>query len=301
MKLAIQDIEVDPTIQIRHGNHEQTIQRYEESFNKLPPVDVFKTSGGLLLADGFHRIAAAERLGHTQIEATVRKGTREDAAEHAVISNTKNADPLTPEERNDGIRRLKQLHPGWSKRRIADAMSVDEKTVRDVFRVDEVKQATFRGADASAPSDTHYREIAKAPKEHWQPLVKASQERGWTSDVTALATRNIKDDRIPDERKRAILSGEADPVVVTPDGQFAVPADVVGRQLRDMEANDAVLAMERALEALSKLRLFRPDIIVSTIGQPRLDRLVKEMPGYISFMQEVLNEATKKKRPKAVS
>ena len=300
-KLAIQDIVVDPTIQIRQANHEQTIQRYEDAFDRLPPVDVFKTAEGLLLADGFHRIAAAERLGHAKIEAKVHKGTREEAAEYAVISNTKNADPLTPEERDDGIRRLRQLHPDWSNRVIAEKMSVSEATVRRVFEIDEVKQATFRSASRDAPSNSHYREIARAPKEHWEPLVKATEKRGWTRDATAQAVRNLKDDRIPEERKRDILKGEADPVVVTPDGQFAVPPDVVGKKLREMAANDAVLATERALDALAKLRLFRPDVIVSTIGQPRLARLIDEMPGYISFMEEILNAATKTRKPEAVS
>lgn len=302
MKLAIQDIVVDPTIQIRRTNHEQTIQRYEDAFDRLPPVDVFETAEGLLLADGFHRIAAAERLGRAKIEAKVRKGTREDALEHAVIANTKNADPLTPEERDDGIRRLRQIHGDkWSNVRIAEAMSVSEITVRRVFQIDEVKRTTFPDSTRVEPSDSHYREIAKAPKEHWSGLVKASQERGWTRDATAQAVRNLKDDRIPEERKRDILKGEADPVVVTSDGQFAVPPDVVGKKLREMAANDAVLATERALEALAKLRLFRPDVIVSTIGQPRLARLIDEMPGYISFMEEILNAATKTRKPEAVS
>ncbi len=97
MRLALSEIEIDPTIQIRRSNYEDTIQRYEEAFERLPPVDVFDTAEGLLLADGFHRIAAAERLGHSEIDATVRKGTRQDAAEHAVIANTKNGEPLTAE------------------------------------------------------------------------------------------------------------------------------------------------------------------------------------------------------------
>ncbi len=131
--------------------------------------------------------------------------------------------------------------------------------------------------------------------------MKAADQRGWTRDVTAQAVQNLRDDRIPDRQKRDILKGEADPVVVTPDGQFAVPPDLVGKRLREMASNDAVLAMERALEALAKLRLFRPDAIVGTIGQPRLARLIDEMPGYISFMEEVLNSATTCRKPEAVS
>jgi len=290
VKVAIRDIIVDPTIQIRRSNREQTIQRYEEAFDKLPPVDVFETSEGLLLADGFHRVAAARRLGIAEIEANVRKGTREEAAEHAVIANTKNGEPLTADERNAGVRRLKQLHPGWSLREIADAMSIGAQTVSNIIRVDEVRREVFTPS-VNVLTDRHIREVAKAPSEQREPLIEAAAERNWSSEATALAVQNLRDDRIPLERKRDILAGKADPVVVTPEGQLAVPAEIVGRQIREMAANDAVLAFESALEHLAKLRLFRPEAIVSTIGRRRLDQLIGEVPGYVDFLNQVLAAA----------
>jgi ParB-like chromosome segregation protein Spo0J len=75
-KLAIDSIIIDPTVQIRRSNHEPTIRRYEESFEKLPPIDVFDTPDGMLLADGFHRVAAAQRLGLVEVDAKVHEGTR---------------------------------------------------------------------------------------------------------------------------------------------------------------------------------------------------------------------------------
>ena len=298
-KVALSKIIADPTVQIRRSNHEPTIRRYEESFDKLPPVVVFETPDGMLLADGFHRLVAAERLGRRDIEATVRKGTREDALEFAVIANTKNADPLSPEERDDGIRRLRQLHPKWTIAHIADVMSVSEKAVRNVFRVDEVRRKVVITPDRSGGypmTNSHYREVASAPEEAWEPLVKAAGNRGWSREVTAQAVKNLKDDRVPQNRQRASLEGKADPVVITPDGQMAVPAHVIGRQIRDMESNDAVLALEKALEHLARLRLFRPDAIVGTAGRERLERLIKELPGDIEFMQEVLETAKKHSR-----
>ncbi len=298
MKLAIKDIVVDPTVQIRRGNHEATIRRYEESFEKLPPVDVFKTPEGLLLADGFHRIAAAERLGLREIAANIHKGTREHALEFAVVSNTKNAEPFTPEERDEGIRRLRQLHPDWSNVRVAQVMSVSDDTVRNVFLGDKVARAVVGTPSGSeiAKKPSFLTEIAKAPRTAWEPLAEAAIKRGWSRDATRLAVKNVRDDRIPQEHKKKLLSGKADPVVVTPEGQFAVPADVVGREIRERAANDAVLALERALEHLAKLRLFRPTIIVKTAGGARLDRLMDELPADIAFLQEVVAEAKKERR-----
>lgn len=290
-KLAIDSITIDPTVQIRRSNHEPTIRRYEESFDKLPPIDVFDTPDGLLLADGFHRTAAAQRLGLAEIEANVHKGSRADALEFAVLSNTKNADPLTPEERDDGIRRLKQLHPAWSLRQIADAMSVSHEAIRNVFRIDEVKREILPSAPVNRLTDSHFRQLASAPKEARAPLAKAADKRRWSRDVTALAVKNLKDERVPEETKREILEGTADPVVVREDGQFAVPPEVVSRQIKEMEANDAMLAFLRALEALSRARLFRVDAILQPATGEVLDRWAKELPGDIGFLQEVLDAA----------
>ena len=84
MRLKIADLVIDQTIDIRSSLDEETITRYEESFDKLPPVDVFDTPDGLLLADGFHRAAAAQRLGLAEIEAKIHKGSRAEALEFAV-------------------------------------------------------------------------------------------------------------------------------------------------------------------------------------------------------------------------
>jgi ParB-like chromosome segregation protein Spo0J len=285
-ELALAKVVVDPTIQIRRTNHEPTIRRYEDSFEKLPPVDVFDTAEGLLLADGFHRFAAADRLGLKKISANVRKGTRQAALEWAVINNTKNADPLTPDERDDGIRRLKQLHPDWTLRRLADAMSVSHITVKRALEVQEVKREVM--APVTRVTDSHFAEVAAAPKQQWEPLVKAVEQRGWSRDATRLAVRNLKDSRVPEKHKRDLLKGKADPVIVTGNGEFAVPADVVGRQIRDMEANDAILAFQRALEYLAKARLFKVEAIVGDADQRLLKTWVRELPGDIEFLNDVV-------------
>ncbi len=59
--------------------------------------------------------------------------------------------------------------------------------------------------------------------------------------------------------------------------------------------------MEHYFEGSARLRLFRPEVIIGTIGQPRLDRLVREIPGDMAFLQELLDEATIEKKPKVVS
>jgi hypothetical protein len=50
------------------------------------PVLVFDTPEGLMLADGYHRLAAARRRGEATIAAEIRRGTREDVLRAAAIN-----------------------------------------------------------------------------------------------------------------------------------------------------------------------------------------------------------------------
>jgi hypothetical protein len=55
------------------------VERYTRTLDALPPVIVVDTPEGLLLADGYHRVAASRRLGLEEVEAEVRTGTLRDA------------------------------------------------------------------------------------------------------------------------------------------------------------------------------------------------------------------------------
>jgi len=46
---------------------------YVEHLDEAPPVTVFDTDEGLFLADGHHRVAAAQRLGRTVVKADVHR------------------------------------------------------------------------------------------------------------------------------------------------------------------------------------------------------------------------------------
>jgi hypothetical protein len=59
------------------------VERYCRMLNVLPPVVVFETPEGLLLADGYHRVAASRRLGLETVEAEVRSGSQHDALRYA--------------------------------------------------------------------------------------------------------------------------------------------------------------------------------------------------------------------------
>ena len=67
---------VDPR---RHLDPER-VQRYSQVLDELPPVAVFRLPDQtLLLADGYHRMAAAQARGRATLNADIREGSRADA------------------------------------------------------------------------------------------------------------------------------------------------------------------------------------------------------------------------------
>jgi ParB-like chromosome segregation protein Spo0J len=130
MKLNLTEIAINSVINVREALDNETIERYVESFDQLPPVVVFETDDTYLLADGFHRYEAAKKLRREEIEAEVKQGTRQDAEEYAALANLRHGKPLTRAERRKAVERMLKLHPERSDRWIAEDMGVDHKSVR---------------------------------------------------------------------------------------------------------------------------------------------------------------------------
>jgi hypothetical protein len=86
----------------------ERVRRYAELLGDLPPVVAFRTEQGLLLADGYHRVAAAQARGLDTIEAEIRHGTEHDALRYAVTVGAKQRG-LSQQE---VMRRLRQRSGG---------------------------------------------------------------------------------------------------------------------------------------------------------------------------------------------
>jgi ParB-like chromosome segregation protein Spo0J len=187
VKIPIDSIIVDPSIQIRQRLHEEAVVRYVDAFDELPPIVVFETPEGRLLSDGMHRLAAANRLGMLDIEVDLRKGTRADAEEHAITANTKNAMPLSASERDEGIHRLTAR--GWGFFKIAKAMSLPQLTVERVVDGQKVKN----DLSVTLRSKSHYEELSRFPEPIREPLAQAAIEQGWNSVQMRQAGKALQD------------------------------------------------------------------------------------------------------------
>jgi ParB-like chromosome segregation protein Spo0J len=71
---------VDPTAHLDPDR----VRDYAERLDDLPPVVAFRTERGLILADGYHRVAAAQARGMDTIDAEIRDGSAHEALLYAV-------------------------------------------------------------------------------------------------------------------------------------------------------------------------------------------------------------------------
>ena len=81
------------------------VQRYSKLLDELPPVTVFRLEDQtLLLADGYHRLAAAQQAGRSTVKAEIREGTRADAMRFATKVAARERG-ISDEQAREAIRR----------------------------------------------------------------------------------------------------------------------------------------------------------------------------------------------------
>lgn len=137
--LTIRDIPLhklvlDPNLNLRDRLDQDTVERYMEAWDRLPPVTVFEVDGQFLLADGFHRHAAAVTLNRRTIPAEVRVGTREEALDFVSGANLHHGLPLTRAERRRAIELKLRLHHERSDRHLAEELYVGRELIAKIRR-----------------------------------------------------------------------------------------------------------------------------------------------------------------------
>lgn len=290
--MRLDRIKVDPTLNVREGLDEETVARYMECFEELPPVDVF--DGGLLV-DGFHRVEAAKRLGLEEIEAKQHKGDRRAALVFAAIANTDHGKPLTQKERRAAAERLLD-NTDWSHVEIARRLGTAPRTVD--YIVDE-RVVRSQICDPGKLSPSHFVEISVAPENHWQPLADRAAESDWTAREVRAAAQVLKADDVTAEQKAGILDGSVPPFDARPEeGPPKVYAETRKREEKKHKKemrSDAESKLYDLLAAATALRA--TDYIVALHEMPASTKanVLGELEELVALLTDVLNEATAKK------
>jgi hypothetical protein len=129
--LPIDEIRTDGGTQIRLEIDQETVQRYHDAMadspqnapHPLPPIDVYhdKKAKAYWLTDGFHRHAAAKRLGRLKIACNVTEGNREAAILEACMANATHGLPRSNADKRRAVETFLRLRPDWSDRNVAAA------------------------------------------------------------------------------------------------------------------------------------------------------------------------------------
>ena len=130
-------ITADASTQSRVALDEQTIEKYKEMMlagEEFPAIEVFFDGKTYWAADGFHRLAAAERAGKEGIAANVHKGDKTDAIIYSAGANQKHGLPRKQKDARRAIDMILYLELNkerqWSDRAIARHVKVTHNTVR---------------------------------------------------------------------------------------------------------------------------------------------------------------------------
>ena len=174
--VPLNDLVLDPNLNLRDRLDDFTVERYADSWDRLPPITVYEIDGKWLVADGFHRHAAAVMLGKRTIPAEIRVGTFTDALDFVSSVNLFHGLPLTRAERRRAVEVKLKLHHDWSDRRMAEELAVSRELVakirRQLIEGNQIPNNPGRvGSDgklytsAGIPKDQHERLPRRKPAE----------------------------------------------------------------------------------------------------------------------------------------
>jgi hypothetical protein len=115
--LDISKIRRDGGTQSRVIIDEVTVSEYAEAMldpiTPFPPVVVYFDGTDYWLADGFHRVAARQRIGRSDIAADIREGDRRRAILYSLAANSLNGLRRTNDDKRRAVLTLLE-DPEWS-------------------------------------------------------------------------------------------------------------------------------------------------------------------------------------------
>ena len=120
---------------IRDSWDESTVDQYAEAMlegAKFPSIIVYSDGENYYLADGFHRVLAAEKLEWREIDAEVRVGGRQDAIWYALTANKIHGLRMSRADVRQAIKRALQEFLDRSNREIARQIGCGDQLVGEV-------------------------------------------------------------------------------------------------------------------------------------------------------------------------
>lgn len=136
MEYLLSEISTDDELQVRVDLDVERVARYTDEMREgalFPPIVLFEVEEGRsLVADGWHRIAAAKLAGLERIAGYARQGSLIEGLAFATAVNASEGLRLKQSDKRKAIFKLLDRDPAWrewSSRKIANRLGFDDKTV----------------------------------------------------------------------------------------------------------------------------------------------------------------------------
>jgi ParB-like chromosome segregation protein Spo0J len=162
--IKLVDIRADAGTQSRARINEEAVAEYAERMeagDKFPPVDVFHDGNEYYLADGFHRIFAANRNRLATFDCVIHKGTLKDAIWFSIGANTSNGVRRSPADKKCAIEIALSKFPDRTQEQIAGhvgcAQSYVHKVSRELITSDKLKAPPTRKGKDGKSRPTKYK------------------------------------------------------------------------------------------------------------------------------------------------
>jgi ParB-like chromosome segregation protein Spo0J len=239
--VALDELVLDPNLNLRDRLDDFTVERYAEAWDRLPPITVYEVDARWLLADGFHRHAAAVMLGKRTVPAEVRIGSFDDALDYVSSVNLFHGLPLSRTERRRAVEVKLRLHHDWSDRRTAEELGVSRELVAKI-RKQLIEGAQIPNNPGRVGSDGKLYTTAGLPREQEERAPRDHREndgseQGRRTMSGAAVAAPPWDDAPPAARTKNPIADEVhfaggvDPRVIAAQGPIEVDAPTIEEML----------------------------------------------------------------------
>lgn len=134
-EMKLSEIVKHRDLQIRESLDLNRVAFLQDVYQDWDPLLVYRVNGKHYLTDGFHRIAAAERLTLIKVKVEIREGSFHDALLAAIEANSAHRGlPLTLKERRKAAELVLKTDTNWADRRIASIVGLSHHTVGEIRR-----------------------------------------------------------------------------------------------------------------------------------------------------------------------
>jgi len=157
--VEISRIVIDENFMMRESLDKELVVEYKENLESMPPITLYDTLQGLLLVDGFHRVAAAKQLSWEKINAEIVKGSIQDAFGAACVANLRHGKPLKPKEKKHAVCEYIKLNSKLSNVLIGQHVGKSEGSIRN-YRNELIQKGELKSEEKRVGVDGKERQFA---------------------------------------------------------------------------------------------------------------------------------------------